>query len=325
MNDLVKILIVDDEQNILDAFRRNLPRKYNVDYCSDPSEALRMVETGEYNVVFSDISMPGLDGITFFEKVNEYNNEIVKVIITGFANIQNTLDAINKSNVFRFLSKPITSDVLIKTVEDSITQYRNTIAGKELFSVKAIKNEMESMIGALAKIVEIRDPYTAGHQKNVADMSVKVAKKLGWHKDRINGLYLAAIVHDIGKIYVPSEFLNKPGRLSETEFSLIKQHPTIGHEILSTVNFRWPISTIVHQHHEKDDGSGYPQGLTADDIIEEARVLALCDIYDAMVSHRPYRPALTKDETLEYLKSIRNIHYNELYVDTILEIIQTEA
>jgi len=321
MDDFIKILIVDDEQNILDAFRRTIPKNYHVEYCNDPIKALEMVDTGEYQVVFSDISMPGMDGIKFLESVNERNNEIVKVIITGFGNIQNTLDAINKSNVFRFLSKPVSTEILVKTIEDSVQQYRNVIAGKKLFSLNAIKNEMESMIGALAKIVEIRDPYTAGHQTNVAELSVKVAKHLGWDADRVNGLHLAAMIHDIGKIYVPAEFLNKPGKLSETEFSIIKQHPAIGYDILSTVDFRWPISKIVHQHHEKIDGSGYPQGLKNDEILDEVQVLSICDMYDAMVSHRPYRAALQASEAREYLNEVKGIHYSEKFIDAFFEVL----
>ena len=316
-----KILIVDDEQNVLDGYRRVIPKIYKIDYCSNSIEALEMVKTNKYIAVLSDISMPLMNGIALIKEINTVNPEIIKVIITGHTNIDNAIEAINQGHVFRFLSKPVSPESLIKTIEACFNQHENIVAKKQLFSLQAIKNEMESMIKALVKVVEIRDPYTAGHLNNVADMSIKVAEKLGWDEDRKMGLYLSALVHDIGKIYVPSEFLNKPGVLSNIEYSVIREHPNIGHEILSTVDFKWPISEIVHQHHEKIDGSGYPKGLKADQIMDEAQIIAICDIYDAMTNHRPYRPALSKDNAITYIRTLSNSHYNKNFIDMFMDVL----
>jgi len=315
------ILILDDEKNVLSALERLLHGSFEPDFCNNPLDALEMVRNGNYKVVISDISMPLMDGIKFIEEVTKIDSDVVTVILTGHSTVENAIDAINKGSIFRFLSKPINKENIIKAIEDSLEQHSNIIAKKRLFNLEKEKADMESMIRALSKVIEIRDPYTAGHQKDVAALSVTIAQNLGWDEDKIRGLNLAAIVHDIGKIYVPAEFLSKPGKLTSTEFSIIKQHPVVGHEILDTVNFNWPISTIVYQHHEKLDGSGYPNQLKGDEILDEAQIIAVCDTYDAMISHRPYRAALEKDKVVAYLKSTRGTQYKAEYVDELLKVI----
>ena len=163
---------------------------------------------------------------------------------------------------------------------------------------------LEDSIEVLAYTLEIRDPYTAGHEKRVADLSVAIAMEMGLDKNRIQGLRLAAMVHDIGKIQVPAEILVKPGKLDEYEYKLIQKHPTTGHDILSQVNYPWPVAQAVWQHHERLDGSGYPRGLKQEEILLEAKIIAVADIIEAMASHRPYRPALGIDAALEEIKRL---------------------
>ena len=163
---------------------------------------------------------------------------------------------------------------------------------------------LEDSIEMLAYTLEIRDPYTAGHEKRVADLSVAIAMEMGLDKNRIQGLRLAAMVHDIGKIQVPAEILVKPGKLDEYEYKLIQKHPTTGHDILSQVNYPWPVAQAVWQHHERLDGSGYPRGLKQEEILLEAKIIAVADIIEAMASHRPYRPALGIDAALEEIKRL---------------------
>lgn len=140
----------------------------------------------------------------------------------------------------------------------------------------------------LGAVVELRDPYTAGHQRRVAEISCELAEALGLSKERIVGLRIAALLHDVGKIIVPAEILNKPGPLSMTEMALVKVQA--GHDILKKINFPWPVAEIVLQHHERLDGSGYPRGLKGDAIMLESRILGVADVVEAMASHRPYRP-----------------------------------
>ena len=164
-------------------------------------------------------------------------------------------------------------------------------------------NALNTTIEAMSKTMEWRDPYTAGHQKKVALLSQAIAKKLGWSEEKIRGLYLAALVHDMGKIATPAEILTKPSMLTETEMTLIKEHPRTGYDILKDIPFTWPIAQAVYQHHERLDGSGYPNGISGDAIIPEARILAVADTIEAMTSHRPYRPGLGLGKAIELVKA----------------------
>jgi len=187
-------------------------------------------------------------------------------------------------------------------------------------SVEKLINAMENTIQAMAMIVEMRDPYTAGHQRRVTRLACAIAKRMGLSNDQLNGLRLAGLIHDIGKVRVPAEILTNPDGLSEAEFSMIKMHPLIGYEILKTIEFSWPIAQIVYQHHERIDGSGYPSGISGDDIILEARILAVADVVEAMASHRPYRPACGIDKALAEISQKRSILYDPKVADACLQL-----
>lgn len=173
---------------------------------------------------------------------------------------------------------------------------------------------------ALGAALEKRDPYTAGHQARVADLCVKIGKMLGLSGEQLTGLFLAASIHDIGKIYIPAEILNRPGKLTDLEFSMVKTHAEIGYEILKPIEFEYPIAQIVLQHHERLDGSGYPNALQGDEISLEARILAVADVVEAMASHRPYRAALGVVEALRELQRFRGTGFDEDVVDACMEI-----
>jgi PAS domain S-box-containing protein/putative nucleotidyltransferase with HDIG domain len=165
-------------------------------------------------------------------------------------------------------------------------------------SLKKVEKTMEAAIQAISYTMETRDPYTTGHQRRVTQLACAIAKEMGIAPWQIDGIRVAGLLHDIGKIAVPTEILSKPGRLSDIEFSMIKAHPKVGFDILKNVDFEWPIARIVVQHHERLDGSGYPFGLRGRDILQESRILAVADVVEAMSSHRPYRPALGIDKAL---------------------------
>jgi PAS domain S-box-containing protein/putative nucleotidyltransferase with HDIG domain len=184
---------------------------------------------------------------------------------------------------------------LEKEREEYIAQLRRTVQGA---------------VEALAFAVETRDPYTAGHQQRVAQLAVAIAREMGFAEGKIEAVQIAASLHDIGKIHVPSDILSKPGRLSSEEMNLVKTHAEASYNILSKIDTPWPIASIVRQHHERMDGSGYPQGLSGDDIGQEARILAVADTVEAMVSHRPYRPALGTDRALEEIEKNKGKLYD---------------
>lgn len=183
-----------------------------------------------------------------------------------------------------------------------------------------LERTLDQTIDAMATVVEIRDPYTAGHQRRAADLAGAIAKEIGLRGERIRALKLAAMTYEIGKIQIPAEILGKPGRLDETEHNLIKVHAQAGFEILREIDFPWPIARIVQQHHERMDGSGYPLGLKGEEILIEARIIAVADVVEAMLSHRPYRPALGLDAALDEIAGQRGVLYDPDVVDACIRL-----
>jgi PAS domain S-box-containing protein len=187
-------------------------------------------------------------------------------------------------------------------------------------TLENLRKTMKGTIQAMADTVETRDPYTAGHQQRVAQLSRTIAEKMGLSETQTEGIYMAGIIHDLGKISVPAEILSKPGQISEMEFNLIKIHPQAGHDILEKIEFSWPIAQIVLQHHERMDGTGYPNGLAGEDILLEARILAVADTVEAMASHRPYRPAIGIAFALEEITQNKGLLFDPDVVDACLNL-----
>ncbi len=183
-----------------------------------------------------------------------------------------------------------------------------------------LRDTLEKTVEVIAKTVELRDPYTSGHQERVASLAEAIAIKLNLSSEEIKGIHMAAIVHDLGKIYVPSEILSKPGRLNEIEYALIKTHAQAGFDILKEVDFPWPVSEMVLQHHERIDGSGYPRNLKGSEILIGARILHVADVVEAISSHRPYRPALGVDTALKEISDNSGKYYDKDVVDACIEV-----
>jgi PAS domain S-box-containing protein/putative nucleotidyltransferase with HDIG domain len=182
------------------------------------------------------------------------------------------------------------------------------------------RKAMEGVVEAMAFTIETRDPYTAGHQRRVTTLAVRIAKEMKLEQDKIEGIRMAGTLHDIGKIYIPAEILSKPGKISEVEYNMIKTHPKVGADILKTIEFPWPVADIVRQHHERMDGSGYPDGLSGKEILIEARVLAVADVIEAMASHRPYRAALSLEDALNEIRKNKGILYDERVSEAALKV-----
>jgi len=190
-------------------------------------------------------------------------------------------------------------------------------------NVHQLSRALSQTVHALAAAAEVRDPYTAGHQRRVTELAVAIASTLGLSPHRIEGLRVAGLMHDIGKLAVPSELLSKPTRLTDVEYRLIRSHPETACDILGTVDFPWPIPEIVIQHHERLDGSGYPNGLRGDEILLEARILAVSDVVEAMASHRPYRPARGIDEAIAEIRDGAGTRYDETVVDACVDLLES--
>ena len=195
-------------------------------------------------------------------------------------------------------------------------------AEEELRSaLERLGSSLESTIGAIAMMSELRDPYTAGHQRRVTHLALAIADELGLPDDRKQSLRVAGLLHDVGKIYVPSEILSKPGKLTDLEMGLARAHAAASYDVIAAIKFPWPIADIVVQHHERMDGSGYPAGLKGDDIVLEARIIAVADVVEAMISHRPYRPALGVDKALAEITANRGRLYDERAVDACIKLL----
>ncbi len=210
---------------------------------------------------------------------------------------------------------------LVLSVARDITERKKAEAEiKE--SLAKLKRTLEETVQAMALTVETRDPYTAGHQRRVSELALAIAKEMEIKEDQAEGLKMAAVIHDIGKLQVPAEILSKPGRITDHEFDIIKTHSKVGYEILKSIEFPWPIAQIALQHHERMDGSGYPQGLSGKDILLEAKILAVSDVVEAMSSNRPYRAALGIDKALEEIARNKGGLYDEEVADACLAVIK---
>jgi putative nucleotidyltransferase with HDIG domain len=185
-----------------------------------------------------------------------------------------------------------------------------------------LQKAMDGIIHAVSLVVESRDPYTAGHQRRVAELARAIAREMGLSEWQTMGIYVAGLLHDVGKVAVPSEILSKPGKITDSEFSIIKNHCRVGCEILQRIDFPWPVTKAVLQHHERLDGSGYPEGLSGDQIIIEAKILGVADVVEAMSSHRPYRPALGLKSALEEVSRASGILYDIEVVDACLSLLK---
>jgi putative nucleotidyltransferase with HDIG domain len=205
-----------------------------------------------------------------------------------------------------------------------ITQRKQTEEARRQ-SAEKILIALKATIESIAKTTEITDPYTAGHQKRVAQLAFAIAGEMRLPQDKTEAIRMAAVIHDIGKMFVPAEILARPGKLSKDEFGLIKIHPQEGYDILKNIEFPWPIAQIVFQHHEKMNGSGYPSGPSGEAILMEARILAVADVVEAMASNRPYRPALGIDKALEEISRNKGTLFDAEAVDACVRLFREKS
>jgi HD-GYP domain-containing protein (c-di-GMP phosphodiesterase class II) len=192
-------------------------------------------------------------------------------------------------------------------------------------SLDNLNKAFNTIVQVLISAVEMRDPYTAGHQLRSANLACAIATEMELPQDKIDGLRMAGSIHDIGKLSIPAEILSKPTKLTRIELSLIKEHPQIGYDMMKDVKSPWPLAQIVYQHHERIDGSGYPRNLKGEEIIMEARIMAVADVVEAMASHRPYRSALGIDVALEEIEKNKGTFYDNTVADACLRLFRKKG
>jgi putative nucleotidyltransferase with HDIG domain len=218
------------------------------------------------------------------------------------------------------------NEELERQVQERTASLRQEVAQRQLAqeeleaSLGRLERTLNGTVLALTTVIESRDPYTSGHQKRVSLLACAIAREMGLPGNQIAGIQIAGILHDIGKIHVPSEILTRPSRLSDIEFAMIKTHPEIGYEIMKSIENPWSVADMILQHHEKLNGSGYPGGLKDNDILLEARILCVADVVEAMASHRPYRASLGIEKALEEIVQNRGLYYDPTVVDACIKV-----
>ncbi len=312
------VLYVEDDGEVRDELARYMRRRFaRVDVAENGARGLELFEAGPYDVVVTDIKMPVMDGLDMATRIKQITEETPVIVVTAYNETDYFMRAI-EIGIDRYVKKPVDPALLM----DAITKATRVRAKqRELEHARAQTLEaLTQGIAALARAIEKRDPYTDGHQRRVARLGVALAKAMGLDHDRVNAVRLGGLVHDVGKIAIPVELLSMPRTLTAIEYSLVKVHPMAGAEILGEVQFPWPITAIVRHHHERLDGSGYPDGLAGADICIEARVVAVADVFEAMSSHRPYRAALGVDRAVEELERHSGPLYDPVVVKCCVDL-----
>ncbi|MBN1522957.1 MAG: response regulator [Spirochaetales bacterium] len=295
-------------------------------------------------ITFSNPMTESLTGWPIDEVLGKNLFEIYRIIddqSSGVANEMITDQLKNDVSIYRnnqlLMSK--NEDIIpVDTVLTNLVDKNNDVSGsvvvlrditqrleaeaKNQESFEKLRMALGGIIQAMAFTVEKRDPYTAGHQKRVSDLARAIATEMGLDEDQVDGIRLAGVVHDVGKIAIPSEILSKPGKLSELEFNLVRKHPEVGYDILKNIEFPWPIADMVIQHHERLDGTGYPKSLKSDEIRLESKILAVADVVEAMSSHRPYRPALGVEKAMEEIAEGSGVKYDTTVVAACASLFQ---
>jgi putative two-component system response regulator len=332
------IVIVDDNPNNLQILGSMLQQEgYKVRPALSGELALRAIAASPPDLVLLDIRMPGMDGYETCRRLKAQPEtvDIPVIFVSALNESEDKLTAFNTGAV-DYVSKPFnTAEVLARVraqmqlhrmqrrlehlVAERTAELRITCESLES-SRGQYRRMLEQTIQAIALTIEKRDPYTAGHQVRVSQLAMAIGTEMGLDADQLDGMRLGGMIHDIGKIYLPAEILSRPGRLSSTEFALVKTHSEVGADIVAEVEFPWPVRQMILQHHERLDGSGYPHGDRGDAILLEARILAISDVVEAMASHRPYRPALGIDKALDEIRRGRGAQYDPDVVDVCLRL-----
>ena len=325
------ILVVDDEKSIRITLGEFLKRAgYDVMTAENADCALKMLDSNEFDTVLTDIVMPRRSGVSLLKEIHAKQSNIQVIMMTGEPTVETAVDAV-RHEARDYLAKPIARDELLKAVRQAVG-YKRLLDEKQRLERENVeqKQNLERLVEertekmrqamlntayAAAAMLDLRDPYTAGHQKRVGNLASTIGRELGLSEDMQEGLNLIGCIHDVGKIMVPTDILNKPGQLSPLEYELIKEHAQKGFEVLRNYEMPWPVAEIVHQHHERLDGSGYPRGLKGDEINLETCILSVADVVEAMMTHRPYRPSLGLKAALDEITMNKGVLYHPEVVD----------
>ncbi len=326
-----KILVVDDTPASLRLLTDLLKAEgFEVRSAISGELALGAATQNPPNLVLLDIRMPEMDGYEVCRrlKANPLTRDVPVIFVSAASETDEKVRGFEMGAV-DFVTKPYQRNELLARVRThlELNHLRNNLddlvearTAELKESEKRLRKNLIDSITALAAIVEMRDPYTAGHQRRVAQLAIAIASLLQLSEEQIECIGLASVVHDVGKIRVPAEILTKPGKLTGNEFAIIKEHSQNGYDILKNIDFPWPIAQIVLQHHERLDGSGYPNALLNNQIPIETKIITVADVVESMVSHRPYRAGLGLDAALEEISRNKGKLYDPLVVEACIRL-----
>ncbi len=321
-----RILIVDDEEVICSILARRLTREgYACVTANDGREALRYFYKHPFSLIISDIKMPEIDGIELLKRVKAANPNMMVIMVTAFPDIDLAVEAM-RLGAYDFIIKPADLDLVIlsvkkalekKRLEEEVSAYRSHLerlveerTAKLQQAYRILKKAHLDSVKVLAEAIDAKDPYTRGHSDRVTKMSLKIAFQFGFTEDRLENLEYGALLHDIGKIGIKDEVLQKPSALNSEEYQYIQGHPLIGIKIVEGLDFFKDKILVIRHHHEHFDGSGYPDGLMGEAIPLEARIVAVPDAFDAMTSARPHRGMMPLQNVLVELEKCKGTQFD---------------
>jgi len=352
------VLFVDDEVNILKAIQRLLRHEpMRVITATRPQEAIEMLQKVHAQVVVSDQRMPDMSGVEFLSTVRDQHSDVVRMMLTGYTEMNIAVEAINKGEIYRLITKPWNDDELRATLRQAFDHHDlkseikrlNQITREQNFKLQDMNKNLEGKvrdrtrqlakknqelrtayiqtIRALAEAIDAKDTYTRGHSERVAVYASRIARQIGLPKDMIERVYFSGLLHDVGKIGIPDAIITKPDRLTHEEYVEIQKHPEIGAKILEPVEFLRHIVPCVRHHHEWFDGSasGYPMGLQGDQIPLPSRIILVADTVEAMTSDRPYRKALPLETVVRELHKYSGSQFDPDCVEAFLYLLEDEG
>jgi len=319
------ILIVDDNKTNLTLAKNELSKEYQVTPVISGFQALQFLEKRPTDLILLDISMPEMDGRETMRRIRA-NREWAKIPIIFLTadNSPETEAQCLSDGADDFIAKPFVPQVMQSRVSRilELTDLRNDLEARLAEKTRQVELVTLNSIMAIANTIEAKDPYTSGHSNRVARCSVAIATRLGLDEETIRNISFMALLHDIGKIGVPDEVLNKPLPLEDKEFDIIKKHPTMGYEILKNITAISNVHFGALYHHERYDGRGYPAGIEGEEIPFVARIIAIADTYDAMTSDRAYRKALSNEEVIKEFSNSRGKQFDPKIQDVFVEMLK---
>lgn len=308
---------------VLEGLRRTVYTEFAADLAEGSEEGLaKLKEDGPYPVVVSDMRMPGMDGAEFLAMVRTISPDSIRVMLTGYNDIEAAKRAVNEGEIFRFLTKPVPPESLLATLHACVAQYHAARVEKEQLkvTVEALEQLDLGTLTALARAIDAKSAWTAGHSERVTNLALKLGQAMGLPAESLLLLQRGSLLHDIGKIGTPAAVLDKPSSLEPEEMQVMRDHVKIGVRILEPIPCFQEALPLVAQHHEWFDGSGYPAGLAGEKISLHARILTVADCYDAMVSDRPYRKGLPQQQALEILRQRSGTQFDPLVIQMFMRL-----